>query len=111
MDKKEPVFAEGLFFSRPRQGAPDYVKGSMSVEPSQFIKFLEKNVEYLSPKGWMNLDLKESKDGSKLYFQVNTWKPLVKPESLLTEEEKAKIVALRESTKVDEDIKPEDIPF
>lgn len=82
MEKKEPVFAKGLFWSRPREGAPDYIKGNMSVNVESFITFMKENMQYVSPKGWMSLDLKVSKDGQTLYFQVNTWKPLEKPEAL-----------------------------
>lgn len=85
MDKPTPIFGEGLFFSRPREGAPDFIKGSLAIEPAKLVKFLEANVQHLSPKGWLNLDLKESKNGT-LYFAVNTWKPLAKPESLAKDE-------------------------
>lgn len=100
---KTPLFGEGLFFSRPRDGAPDFIKGSLSIEPSKLIKFLKVNVQHLSPKGWMNLDLKESKGGS-LYFQVNTWKPLKKPEEL----EQDKITEGEQSS---DEVNPEDVPF
>ncbi len=67
----DKIFAKGLMFRRPREGAPDYVKGSMAVKSDEFINFLKDNSQYLSPQGWMNFDLKVSKDGATLYFEVN----------------------------------------
>lgn len=117
MEKQDPIFADGAFFSRPRDGAPDFIKGNLSIEPAKFVKFLEAQKEHLSPKGWLNLDLKESKSGT-LYFQVNTWKPLVKPSSL-SEGDKAKIAETRDKHNEVKDtieypsgeINPEDVPF
>lgn len=75
MDK---VFADGLRFERPREGAPDFVKGRISVQVEEFTKFLEK---HKSEKGWVNLDLLVSKkEGNPLYFQLDNWKPEVKKE-------------------------------
>lgn len=68
---EEKVFASGLFFRRPNEGAPTFVKGSVGVKVDEFVAFLEKNK---AEDGWVRLDLKESQ-GGKLYFQLNTWKP------------------------------------
>lgn len=72
--KQEAVFSEGLFFDRPRDGAPSYVKGRLSISARKFFTWMKANPQYLSDKGWLNLDLKTSKEG-KLYLQVNTYKP------------------------------------
>ena len=66
----DPVFADGIFFKQPRDGAPDFVKGSVSVKVDEALPFLQANQD----DGWVRLDLKESRNG-KLYFQLNTWKP------------------------------------
>ena len=65
-------FAEGFFFDRPREGAPEFVKGRLSVNVEKAIAFLG---EKKNDKGYVNLDLLQSKDGTKLYFTVNDWKP------------------------------------
>lgn len=65
---KDKIFADGIMFKRPRNGAPDFVKGSISIKVADFIPFVEKH----SVDGWLNLDLKESK-GGKLYLELNTW--------------------------------------
>jgi hypothetical protein len=69
-EKKEVVFTEGMIFKKPREGAPDYVKGSMSFKVDEFTAFLKKH----NNNGWVNVDLKVSKAG-KLYTQLNDWKP------------------------------------
>ena len=70
MDNK--IFIDGMFFKRPddttKEKAPS-VKGKISIKMSDFLKFLEqyKNEE------WLNIDLKESKDKTKLYLELNTY--------------------------------------
>lgn len=62
-------FAEGLIFKLPRNGAPEYVKGSLSIRREEFIKWLQAR-----EGDWVNLELKESKNG-KAYAAVDNWKP------------------------------------
>ncbi len=76
MADTEKKFAQGFIFKRPRAGAPDFVKGSMSIKVMEAIEFLK-----TAESEWMNLDLLQSKDGQKLYFVVNDWKPTVSQES------------------------------
>lgn len=68
------IFADGFFFDRPREGAPEFVKGRMSIKVEEAIPFLKANV---NEKGYINLDLKLSREG-KLYLQLDTWKPAPK---------------------------------
>lgn len=75
----ETKFAKGIFFDKPREGAPDFVKGRMSMKKEEAIEFL-KTLE-ASEKGFLNFDLLKSKDGTKYYFTVNEWKPEKKEES------------------------------
>ena len=69
-NKPDPVFADGFIFKRPREGAPDFVKGALSIKVGEAIAFLQKH----NNAGWVNLDLKNSQ-GGKLYLQLNDWKP------------------------------------
>ncbi len=73
----EKQFAKGFIFKRPREGAPAFVKGAMSIK-------LDEAIEYLKSKegDWLNLDLLVSKDGNKLYFVENNWKPEQKDEAI-----------------------------
>lgn len=66
---KEVVFLNGFIFKRPRAGAPDFVKGEMSIKVDEAITFLQANAK----NGWINADLLASKDNTKLYFKLNTW--------------------------------------
>lgn len=72
----EKTFANGLIFKAPRESAPEYVKGSLSVKVDEFVEFLN---EHVTPSGWVNIDIKESK-GGKLYCELNTWTPKGKKE-------------------------------
>ncbi len=96
MENTEKKFAQGFIFKRPRAGAPDFVKGSMSIKVMEAIEFLK-----TAESEWMNLDLLQSKDGQKLYFVVNDWKPN-------SQENK---IAGKDLQYPDEEINPEDIPF
>ena len=63
-------FASGIMFKLPRDNAPGYVKGSLSVKLDDFVAWAKNNAE----NGWVNLDLKVGKSG-KPYVELNTWKP------------------------------------
>lgn len=82
--KSEVIFGKGFIFKRPHDNAPDFVKGSMSVKVSEAIEFLKQYQD----NDWVNLDLLASKDNTKLYFKLNTFKPKTEtppaqPESVL----------------------------
>ena len=68
-EQKETVFLDGFIFKRPRDGAPDFVKGEMSIKADEAIAFIQKHTK----NGWLNADLLASKDNTKLYFKLNTW--------------------------------------
>ena len=62
-------FLDGLIFKLPREGAPDFVKGKLSIKREELITTLQgMNDE------WINLDLKVSKEG-KAYAQTDNWRP------------------------------------
>ncbi len=65
---KDKIFCDGMIFKRPKNDAPDFVKGSVSIKVDDFKKFLDTHVK----NGWVNLDLKLSK-GGKLYLELNSW--------------------------------------
>lgn len=62
------IFPDGLMVKAPREGAPDFVKGSISIKIQELINWLGQQ-----SGDWINLDMKVSK-GGKWYAQVNTWK-------------------------------------
>lgn len=64
------IFADGIRFEKRPEKAPEWIKGRVSFKVDDAIGFLEK---YKNDRGWVNLDLKQSKDG-KLYLELNTFK-------------------------------------
>lgn len=64
----EQEFPNGLFVKAPREGAPDFVKGAISLKREEVIEWLQGKDDE-----WINLDVKEGKSG-KWYASVNTWK-------------------------------------
>ena len=71
--------AKGLYFDRPREGAPEFVKGRMSIKVDEAIVMLK---EKKNDKGYVNLDLLMSKAKNKFYFTVDDWKPEEKKEEI-----------------------------
>lgn len=73
MDKKQPIFVNGVSWKRPnditKQKAP-WVKGHMSFHVPRLRAWLDEHQD----GDWLNLDLKESRDKVKLYFELNTYK-------------------------------------
>ena len=67
---EDKIFTDGLIFKLPRDTAPDFVKGSLSVKVEEFKTWLDAHVD----NGWVNIDLKVSQ-GGKAYAEKNTWKP------------------------------------
>jgi len=68
-EQNNTTFPEGMMIKPPRQGAPDFVKGSISIKRLEFIQWLN-----TKPDEWVNLDIKISK-ANKMYLSVNDWKP------------------------------------
>ena len=67
MSDKE--FPNGLIFKAPRDGAPDYVIGSLSIRKAEFLAWLNGR-----DGDWVNLNLKRGQSG-KWYAEVDNWKP------------------------------------
>jgi len=65
----EVKFVDGLFVSK-REGSPDFVKANLAFN-EKFINYLHEN---FNAKGYVNVDVLESKEG-KLYAKLNDWKP------------------------------------
>ncbi len=80
---QDKIFPDGFIFKRAREGAPDFVKGAISIKCKDFVDFMRKHVK---ADGWMNLDLLMSKEG-KLYTVLNDWKPQQKENNVRTAED------------------------
>jgi len=83
-DEKE--FPTGLYVSRPRATAPDFVKGRIAIKRADFLAWLrEKDTEE-----WVRLDIKEGfkedeEGNKKWYAQVDSWKPQPRKEAVREE--------------------------
>ena len=78
MEKKDIEFVDGLIVKAPRDGAPDFVKASISIKVEDLGKWLRE--KFKAGEEWVNLDVKEAKSG-KWYASVNTYKPKDKKDS------------------------------
>lgn len=75
----EKIYPEGMRVFGPRQGSPDFVKGSIVITPNELFAWLKKNESLLSEyegKKQLKLDLLDGKKG--LYLAVNDYKPKAK---------------------------------
>ena len=66
----DKIFPDGVFFKKPHENAPDFVKGSLSLKMEGLIEFAKK----YHKDGWLNLDLLEARNG-KYYASLNTFVP------------------------------------
>jgi len=101
-NKPDPVFADGFIFKRPREGAPEFVKGALSLKVGEAIAFLQKH----NNAGWVNLDLKNSQ-GGKLYLQLNDWEPPTQD----TAQPPAAAPVAQQVPAGEQPMAPEDLPF
>ena len=99
-ENKNPI-AEGFYFDKPREGAPEFIKARISVKVDTAIETLKK---YKNDAGYVNLELLKKKDGTGHYLQINTY-GLTKPEPRTAPEKPDE--SWREEDKLDAD----EIPF
>jgi len=66
---QDKEFPDGLIFKPPRDNAPEYVKGRLSIKRDDFIKWLSNKAD-----DWVNLDMLVGKTGN-YYTSVDNWKP------------------------------------
>jgi hypothetical protein len=86
------IFIDGLHIKKPTSGAPEFIKGKVSIHADRLTAFIAK---HKNENGYVNVDLKESRDG-ELYFALNTYK---------------KETQESDAPKGNEQIAPDDIPF
>ena len=92
----ENKFVNGLWVYKPQENTPEFVKASLSFS-ADFSDYLKANE---TPKGFVKIDILESKDG-KYYAKLNTW----------TAETAQKEVSDSIKSETKEDIKVDEIPF
>ncbi len=80
-NQSETVYAEGLRYFAPREGAPEFVKGSVIVSLKEFFDFVSAQKEHYSEyKGSKQLKLNFLNGKNGMYFTVDTFKPTQKKE-------------------------------
>ncbi len=98
----ENKFIDGLFFNKPHENAPAFVKGNIKIQADKFIEYLKNNTDY---KGYISIDLLESKEG-KYYALKNEWKPQEQPQ-----ETNNQVKAEDLGEVMEDEINVENIPF
>ena len=76
----DPIWIKGLFFNLPHENAPSFVKGSISIHPATFLKWVDDNSSLLNEKGYVKISLKVGKSG-KEYAEVDTYIPKQKDDN------------------------------
>lgn len=74
-NKQETIFIKGMQFYKPRDGAPEFIKGNIVIQKAELIEFLKT----LSTET-VRIDLKKSKEKGTLYLALNTFNPIKKVE-------------------------------
>lgn len=96
----EKKFATGLFIGD-KGKSPDWILMKLSIRTKDFIEFLNQNT---NDKGYVNVDILESKDGNKKYGVLNEWQPTKQ------EEERKPPVVDKSPVKFEND-SLQDLPF
>lgn len=78
--EQEKHFADGMMWQDPHEKAPNFIKGKICINVKKFTAWLETKKEFVSEKGWLNIQLKESRNGT-MYFELDTYKPTPKADT------------------------------
>lgn len=117
-EKKEKIFVEGMYYSKPIAGTPDFVEGKLGLKAADFLLWMFKNTEGINintpevikcakyireavPDAYVNIDLLRSQKGTR-YAALNTWKP---------KKQDDKVEEAVKNFDKPEEIDPENIPF
>lgn len=100
MNNPQLNYPSGFFYNIPREGAPDFVKGSAAIRPDVFIEWLKE--QKTDDKGYVRLQFKQGKEG-KGYATLDTY--------FLTQQKGTQQASEGVEEEVDEEINAEDIPF
>lgn len=84
-------FPQGIRVEK-RENSPSFLIASLGIKVEEFYAWMK---EHEKVNGWVNLDLKVSKNG-KMYADLNDWQP--------TEQ-------MKKENPVEEDIDVSEIPF
>lgn len=71
MDK---IFVNGLISKKVSDKAPEWILGALSINVESLTNWLSTTGKQVQSNGWINLNIKKSKDG-KRYIEVDTYNP------------------------------------
>lgn len=75
--EKDNSMPQGIYYNPPSDNAPDFVKGRISIKVTDALPWLQANA---NATGYVNLQLLEKKDKSKLYLKLDSFQPKPKSE-------------------------------
>lgn len=67
------LFVDGMYSNEVSEKAPEWLLGSISVQPEKLAMWLQANLALKNEKGYINLTVKRSKAG-KRFISVDTYK-------------------------------------
>jgi len=74
----DTVFVDGLKFFEKHHEAPDFVMGSISLEPKKLIEWMRANHKAMNAGGYIRVSVLMSRSG-KPYCKLDTYEPKPKP--------------------------------
>lgn len=112
--KTDIIFPDGLSFYLPDAKAPDYVKGSIYLNPAKLIPFMEAHKEYMTDKGYLRVQILVSKSTGNWYTKLDTYKPKAVEGNgwdKTPDPEKSYASSASSIPYPEEDFNPADVPF
>lgn len=86
----DKIFPIGLYVNPPSEKAPDFVKGSISIQKDKFAELFEQVERFSNEKWYLKLNILEWRDW-KWYATVDTYKPSGKQEEKKVWQETARL--------------------
>lgn len=72
--QNKTIFVEGMYSNEVSEKAPEWLLGSLSVQPEKLAMWLQANLALKNEKGYINLVVKRSKTTGKRFISVDTYK-------------------------------------
>jgi len=79
---KETIYVKGVRIFNPHEKAPDFVKGTVILEPKMLMEFFKSNSEHFTEyNGEKQLRCQLLQGDKGMYLSVDTYKPENQPQS------------------------------
>lgn len=73
-NQNQTIFVEGMYSNEVSEKAPEWLLGSLSIQPEKLAMWLQANLALKNEKGYINLIVKRSKTTGKRFISVDTYK-------------------------------------